>query len=153
MISPPQVSFDVSAVTSRNVVTLSLDSLVPHIVSHPGDAAAAQRALIADAPTTTHDPQSTPAVRPKRARAPRRGRGRGAAASRHRPFHLPAEVATSDMGHRCAGVWAIDAVNPNSWDSTLVYLEKSAADIVAVQEIRRRAEQTADAVHTAATKK
>ena len=47
------------------------------------------------------------------------------------------EVAAADRWHFEAGLWAVDSINPNSWQRALVHLRESGADIVCVQEARK----------------
>ncbi len=65
----------------------------------------------------------------------KRARKRRAAQDEH--FELADKVSAGDRTHRKAGLWAIDTVNPNAWPAAASYLERTAADIVAVQETRR----------------
>ena len=59
-------------------------------------------------------------------------------------------LSMADDTHRRAGWWAIDTVNPNSWQAGSSYMEASAADVIRTQELkvpdgypREQAEQTA----------
>ncbi len=46
------------------------------------------------------------------------------------------EVDCKDAQHRSAGLWAIDTLNPNSWNKAVDYLRRSAADFSLIQETR-----------------
>ncbi len=74
---------------------------------------------------------------------PRGGVRRGdAGGARYLPQHPPpavvADFTAGSTWHRDNGLWAIDTANPNSWDGAKRYIEASAADIVAIQEIKLR---------------
>ena len=59
-------------------------------------------------------------------------------------------ISLSDWSHRKAGLFAIDTVNPNAWGAGADYMNRSAADVILVQEVKlpagdpcSNAEQTA----------
>ena len=65
--------------------------------------------------------------RPQRKR--RRGRG-------GTDGDVPVAVAVAEDFHRRQGLWAIDTVNANGWAGSESYLERSAADVVLLQETK-----------------
>ncbi len=81
---------------------------------------------------TRRRPRATPRRRP-----PRRRRRRALPAAAPPPV-VVADFAADSTWHRDNGLWAIDTANPNSWDGAKRYIEASAADVVAIQEIKLR---------------
>ena len=45
-------------------------------------------------------------------------------------------ISLSDWSHRKAGLFAIDTVNPNAWGAGADYMNRSAADVILVQEVK-----------------
>ncbi len=76
--------------------------------------------------------------RPGRSRGRRRRAGADA-------FTLPTECLLADDGHKTAGVWAVDAVNPNAWVGVSGHAKGTAADVVVAQEVRKRGKGRLDA--------
>ncbi len=76
------------------------------------------------------------------------GRGRRKRAKR-RPvrahYEVPEEADCEDGDWKVAGLWAIDSANPNAWPGAVRYLERTAADAVLVQEVRRLGHQVESA--------
>ena len=58
-------------------------------------------------------------------------------------------VKAGDKSHRELGLWAVDTANPNAWGGATEYLCSSAADFIALQEVKVEANSEADAENTA----
>ena len=61
-----------------------------------------------------------------------------------------ARLASADDGYRRRGLWAFDSLNGNVASTALVYLDRSAADVCIVQELRLANAQFLQAERTAA---
>ena len=55
-----------------------------------------------------------------------------------------------DTSHREAGLWAIDTLNPNAWNSAAEFLRLSSADFFLTQEVKKRAGDECDAAESTA---
>ncbi len=82
-------------------------------------------------PTMPHEHPSNGV--PRRRRARRR--------MKSAQFTVPCETEAADGSWKQAGLWAVDSVNANSWAGALSYLERSVADAVLAQEVRRTGTQ------------
>ena len=54
-------------------------------------------------------------------------------------------VSFDDTSHRSDGLWAFDSINSTTWENALMYMSKTKADVLAVQETRRVSAQTDEA--------
>ena len=133
---------------TRTAAPISLAALVPP--SPTGDPCLAD--LVQNV-NVQHARLAPSCPLPRRTRARRRGRGDAAPTTRGLPFALCEEVEAADVSHRAHGLWAVDSVNPNAWDATVKYIERTSADILALQETRRSPDQIDSAVRVAAAKR
>ncbi len=121
----------------RHRVPLVLDELVPRPEDPEED--------MHKAPTWHGDDDSGGGEQrdplPPQQLRPRRCSGRQRASRRSSKladtFVPPLTVEAADRSHRDAGLWAVDSVNPNAWQGAMSYLERTAADATAVQEVRK----------------
>ncbi len=130
---------------TQHAVTISLDHLVPR-----GEDAADVDADDDDAGdegdgAATEPEPARDVTRPRTRGRPRRRRGG--------TFVLPDETTLEDAAHREAGIWAIDTANGNAWPKAADHLQATSADILLVQEARRRGAKRKAAERQARQKK
>jgi hypothetical protein len=106
--------------------------------------------LDADRAEEVRDMQAAPSMRhstaaPSSRRGPRTRRRRAAFT-----YEVPDDADAADNAWKRAGLWAIDSVNPNSWDGAMSYLERTAADAALIQETRKIGGQVTTAERSAA---
>ena len=59
-------------------------------------------------------------------------------------------ISPRDVSHREAGLFAIDTVNPNAWGAGVDYMNRTAADVILVQEVKLPEGDPCDATEQAA---